>query len=282
MNLNNKRIAFLGAGNMAEAIISGFIQSGKLSTEQIVVTNRNNQERLNELKDKYDIKAVTKDQLDYTTIDIFILAMKPKDIDGVMEELRQKITADQLLISVLAGISTTYMEENLNDLQQVIRVMPNTSSMIQESATAVSPGKNVDMNQVLLVKELMKCIGEAYILDEDKMDIYTGIAGSGPAYFYNLMEHVEEVGHQAGLDRELVREIGAQTLYGAAKMIMEQEETPKELRENITSPNGTTAAGLDALNEHGGGMAIIEAIKSAASRSKALSKKPEKKLALQK
>ncbi|MEC5423244.1 pyrroline-5-carboxylate reductase [Virgibacillus sp. C22-A2] len=279
--MNNKRIAFLGAGNMAEAIISGFIQSGKLAADQLIVTNRNNHERLDELKKKYGIEAVTKDQLDYTTIDIFILAMKPKDIDCVLEDLRDKITADQLLISVLAGISTSYMEENLNDRQQIIRVMPNTSSMIQESATAVSPGKYVDMEQVMLAKELMKCIGEAYILDEDKMDIYTGIAGSGPAYFYNLMEHVEEVGCQAGLDRELVREIGAQTLYGAAKMIMEQEETPKELRENITSPNGTTAAGLDALNEHGGGMAIIEAVKCAAARSKALSKKPEKKLALQ-
>ncbi|OZU88199.1 pyrroline-5-carboxylate reductase [Virgibacillus indicus] len=267
---------------MAEAIISGFIQSEKLAKEQIITANQCNQERLSELKNKYGIEAVTKDQLDYTTIDVFILAMKPKDIDGVLEDLRDKITADQLLISVLAGISTSYMEENLNDGQQVIRVMPNTSSMIQESATAISPGRHVSMDQVLLAKEMMKCIGEAYLIDEDKMDIYTGIAGSGPAYFYNLMEHVENVGHQAGLDRELVREIGAQTLFGAAKMILEQEETPKELREKITSPNGTTAAGLDALNAYGGGLAIIEAVKSAASRSKELSKESEKQLVFQK
>lgn len=280
--MNNKHIAFLGAGNMAEAIISGFIQSGKLAKEQITVTNRSNQERLNELNNKYGIEAVTNDKLDFSTIDVFVLAMKPKDIDDVLEDLRGKITADQLLISVLAGISTSYMEENSKDNQQVIRVMPNTSSMIQESATAVSPGRYVAMDQVFLAKELMKSIGEAYIIDEDMMDIYTGIAGSGPAYFYNLMEHIEEVGHEAGFDRKLVREIGAQTLYGAAKMILEQEESPTELRENITSPKGTTAAGLDALNAFGGGMAITEAVKSAASRSKELSKKPEKELALQK
>lgn len=261
---------------MAEAIISGFVQSGKLDAEQIIVTNRSNQERLNELKNKYGIKAITKDKLDYKSIDIFILAMKPKDIDGVLEDLRHKISADQLLISVLAGISTSYMEDNLNDNQQLIRVMPNTSSMIQESATAVSPGKYVAMDQVFLVKELMKCIGEAYIIDEEMMDVYTGIAGSGPAYFYNLMEHIEEVGHEAGFERKLVREIGAQTLYGAAKMMLEREETPAELRKNITSPNGTTAAGLDALNKFGGGLAIEEAIKSAASRSKELSKEPVK------
>ncbi|WP_067725936.1 pyrroline-5-carboxylate reductase [Oceanobacillus damuensis] len=274
--MNNKQIAFLGAGNMAEAIISGFVQSGKLAAEQIIVTNRSNQERLNELQSKYGIKAVTKDKLDYNSIDIFILAMKPKDIDGVMEDLRGKIHADQLLISVLAGISTSYMEDNLNDSQQVIRVMPNTSSMIQESATAVSPGNHVAMDQVFLVKELMKCIGEAYIIDEEMMDVYTGIAGSGPAYFYNLMEHIEEVGHEAGFERKLVREIGAQTLYGAAKMMLNREETPAELRKNITSPNGTTAAGLDALDKFGGGMAIEEAVKSAASRSKELSKEPIK------
>ncbi|WP_077622707.1 pyrroline-5-carboxylate reductase [Sediminibacillus massiliensis] len=277
-----QRIAFLGAGNMAEAIISGFVNSDKLNADQITVTNRSNQNRLNELKEKYGINAVSKDQLNYKEIDVFILAMKPKDIDEVMEDLKERITADQLLISVLAGISTSYMEENLNEGQQVIRVMPNTSSMIQESATAVSPGRHVAMDQVLMTKELMKCIGEAYIIDEDKMDIYTGIAGSGPAYFYNLMEHIEEVAHQAGLDRELAREIGAQTLYGAAKMILDQNETPAQLRENITSPNGTTAAGLKALNEYGGGQAIMEAVKSAAARSKELSKQPEKKLALQK
>ena len=278
----NQRIAFLGAGNMAEAIISGFVQSGKMEPKQIIVTNRSNADRLSELKNKYNIEAVTKDQLDYKTIDIFILAMKPNDIVEVLKDIREKITADQLLISVLAGISTSYMEANLNDKQQIIRVMPNTSSMIRESATAVSPGKYVAMEQVMLTKELMKCIGKSYIIDEEMMDIYTGIAGSGPAYFYNLMEHIEEVGHEAGFERELVREIGAQTLYGAAKMILEQEQTPAELRENITSPNGTTAAGLDALNKHGGGMAIIEAVKSAAARSKELSREPEEKLNLQK
>lgn len=277
-----QRIAFLGAGNMAEAMISGFIQSEKLPPDQIIVTNRSNEERLVELKLKYGIQAVSKDQLDYSTIDVFILAMKPKDIDGVLDDLGDKIAPNQLLISILAGISTSYMEEKLNDRQQVIRVMPNTSSMLRESATAISPGTHAGMDQLLLAEELVQCIGEAYIINEDKMDIYTGIAGSGPAYFYNLIEHIEEIGHQAGLDREMARNIGAQTLFGAAKMILEREKTPTELRENVTSPNGTTAAGLDALNEHGGGAAITEAVKSAASRSRELSEELEKKLAVQK
>ncbi|WP_396125375.1 pyrroline-5-carboxylate reductase [Bacillus sp. Marseille-Q3570] len=266
---------------MAEAMISGIVESGKFAPGQIIATNRSNQERLNTIKTKYGIEAIMKDQLDFSKIDVFVLAMKPKDIETVLADLKDRLRPDQLLISVLAGISTSYMEENLNDRQQVIRVMPNTSSMLGESATAISPGKHVSMDQVLLTKELMKCIGEAYIIEEDQMDIFTGIAGSGPAYFYNLMEHMEQAGYEGGLDRELARQIGAQTIRGAAQMMLEREETPTQLRKNVTSPNGTTAAGLEALAEHGGGKAIAEAVKGAASRSKELREELEKVFAEQ-
>ncbi|WP_186577888.1 pyrroline-5-carboxylate reductase [Aquibacillus kalidii] len=280
--MKNQKIAFLGAGNMAEAMISGYIQSGKVSPENITVTNRSNQERLVELNVKYGIKAITKDELDYKNIDIFILAMKPKDIDVVLSDLSNKISSNQLLVSVLAGVSTSYMEDKLTTGQQVVRVMPNTSSMIRESATAVSPGSHSTMEQVKIIKELMKCIGEAYIIDEEMMDVYTGIAGSGPAYFYNLMEHIEEVGTQAGLEADVVRKIGAQTMLGAAKMVLKGENTPTELRKKVTSPNGTTAAGLDALDEHGGGLAMIEAIHAASARSKELQQQLEKSFVTQK
>lgn len=267
---------------MAEAMVSGFVQSGKVAADDIIVTNRSNHERLVELKMKYGVKAISKDELDYENIDIFVLAMKPKDIDGVLTELSEKLSPNQLLISILAGISTSYMESKLTDGQQVVRVMPNTSSMIRESATAVSGGEHASENQISMTKELMECIGKAYVIDEQNMDVYTGIAGSGPAYFYNLMEHIEEIGSQEGLDREIAREIGAQTLLGAAKMILEQDITPTKLRENVTSPNGTTAAGLDALNQHGGGKAMMEAIKSATARSIELRKELEKGLTTQK
>ncbi|MCF6410996.1 pyrroline-5-carboxylate reductase [Pseudalkalibacillus salsuginis] len=280
--MTKQRVAFLGAGNMAEAMISGIVESGKFSPEQIIATNRNNQERLNTIKEKYGIEAVTKDQLDFSNITVFILAMKPKDVESALSDLKDHLKPEQLLISVLAGISTTYIEENLNERQQVIRVMPNTSSMLGESATAICPGQHVSMDQVLLTKELMNCIGEAYTIDESQMDIFTGIAGSGPAYFYNLMEHMEQAGYEGGMDRELARKIGAQTIRGAAQMMLEQEETPAQLRKKVTSPNGTTAAGLEALAKNGGGKAIAEAVKGAASRSKELREELEKVFAEQK
>ncbi|CDQ20507.1 pyrroline-5-carboxylate reductase [Halobacillus karajensis] len=268
-------IAFLGAGSMAEAMISGMVESGNIPAEKIIVTNRSNQERLNKINEKYGVRTVLKDDLNFAEVDQLILAMKPKDIDGVLAELKDQLTPNQVLVSVLAGISTSYMEDRLNDGQQVIRVMPNTSSMLRESATAITPGRYTDMDNVRVAKELLQSIGEVFVIEEDKMDVFTGIAGSGPAYFYYLMEHIEETGRAEGMDRETLREIGAQTLLGAAKMMLEREESPTELRENVTSPNGTTAAGLHALDEAGGGYAISEAIKGAASRSKELSKELE-------
>ncbi|MBM7703696.1 pyrroline-5-carboxylate reductase [Metabacillus iocasae] len=274
--LKNKTVAFLGAGSMAEAMISGMVQAEKVPANQIIVTNRSNAERLNELETKYGIKGMKREDLVFEDVDVFILAMKPKDIDVALHSIKTHLQPHQLLLSVLAGISTSYMEDHLAQGQQVIRVMPNTSSMMGESATAMSPGQYTAMDNVMIAKDLLTCIGEVYTIDEEKMDIFTGIAGSGPAYFYYLMEHIERAGAEEGLDPEMARQIGAQTILGAAKMIMEQDETPAQLRENVTSPNGTTAAGLDALAKFGGGEAITQAVKGASKRSKEISSQLQK------
>lgn len=270
--LNEQKVAFLGAGSMAEAMISGMVSAKKLSPHHIIATNKSNEDRLTELREKYGITAISRDELVCEDVDVFILAMKPKDADAVLADLKDKINPNQLVMSVLAGISTEFMEFRLHDNQPIIRVMPNTSSMMQESATAISTGQHVGMDHVLTAKELLSCIGEVYVIEEEKMDIFTGIAGSGPAYFYYLMEHIEKAAAEEGMPPELARQIGAQTILGAAKMIMNRDETPSELRENVTSPNGTTAAGLDALAENGGGRAIMAAVKGASSRSKEISK----------
>ncbi|MFE8699263.1 pyrroline-5-carboxylate reductase [Cytobacillus sp. FJAT-54145] len=271
--LKNKSIAFLGAGSMAEAMIAGIVNAGKVPTDQIFVTNNSNEKRLEELTIKYGINGVKRENLHFNQIDIFILAMKPKDADRALNSIKSLLTPNQLVLSVLAGISTSFMEQNLQAGQQVIRVMPNTSSMIGESATALSPGAHTTQTNLSIAKELLESIGEVFIINEEKMDIFTGLAGSGPAYFYYLMEHMEKAGLKGGLDVETTRKIIAQTIVGAARMIQEQDEDPTVLRENVTSPNGTTAAGLDALRKNGGGKAIAEAVFHAANRSKEISSK---------
>lgn len=269
--LSKMKIAFLGAGSMAEAMISGITGSGKIPPKQVIVTNRNNMKRLKELEKSYGVKAIQRENISLKDVDIIILAMKPKDINQALLSIKHEISPNALILSVLAGITTSYIEQHLHSGQQVIRVMPNTSSMIGESATAITSGKHTSFDQVKIARELLQTIGKVYVIHEDKMDIFTGIAGSGPAYFYYLMEHMEKTGVENGLEPEISRQIIAQTIVGAAKMIQEQNETPTVLRENVTSPNGTTAAGLQALEENGGGNAISEAVKRAAERSKEIS-----------
>ncbi|OHR71816.1 pyrroline-5-carboxylate reductase [Bacillus sp. HMSC76G11] len=268
--LREKSVAFLGAGSMAESMISGIVQVGSIPAENVYVTNRSNQLRLKEMNHVYGVNAVQQDALPYEEIDLFILAMKPQGAADALRALKDKVRADQVVISVLAGISTEFMEDHLNLNQQVVRVMPNTSSMIQESATALSPGRHTAMDNVLAVKELLSCMGKVFLIEEEQMDIFTGIAGSGPAYFYYIMEHMEQAGVEKGMDEEMVREIVAQTILGAAKMIMANDEAPESLRKKVTSPNGTTASGLEALRKNNGGKAISQAIHHAAKRSKEL------------
>ncbi|MCM3574619.1 pyrroline-5-carboxylate reductase [Mesobacillus subterraneus] len=273
--LKHKKVAFLGAGSMAEAMISGVVKSGKMRAENVYVTNKSNAVKLERLESRYGINAMPQAELPYEDIDMFILAMKPKGAAGALEALEDKLVPGQVVVSVLAGISTGFMEDNLKNGQQVVRVMPNTSSMIQESATAISPGLHTTDENIEDVKDLLSSMGKVFLIEEEQMDIFTGLAGSGPAYFYYLMEHMERVGRENGMEEKMAREIIAQTILGAARMIIEKGETPEVLRKNVTSPNGTTASGLNALRKYNGGTAISQAVNHAANRSKEINRELE-------
>ncbi|KZE66065.1 pyrroline-5-carboxylate reductase [Fictibacillus phosphorivorans] len=278
--LKNRNITFIGAGSMAEAMISGLINKAGIPPEQITAANHSNERRRLELNEKYNIQTMAFSEISFNNTDVIILAVKPKQAETVLQQLRPVLQDYHVILSVLAGISTRYIEEILEKALPIIRVMPNTSSMIGESITGISAGKYVKNDDLDLAQELSKAIGKVKIISEKQMDVFTGIAGSGPAYFYYLLEHIEDIAVENGLDRELARDIAAQTLYGASKMVMESEDSPAELRKKVTSPNGTTAAGLEALAENGGGIAIERAVVNAAKRSKTLRKEFEKVPAL--
>ncbi|MED0865728.1 MULTISPECIES: pyrroline-5-carboxylate reductase [Bacillus] len=278
--IDQKKVAFIGAGSMAEGMIAGIVRSGQMPLDQIYATNRQNQLRLDELTKRYGIQTGAMDSFPFEEMDMLILAMKPKDAEAALESLKPRIQPDQLIMSVLAGVKLSYIEDMLHEGQPVMRVMPNTSSTIGASATALSAGRYVKNDHMSISQALLSEMGEVYTIQEEQMDIFTGIAGSGPAYFYFLMERIEEAGEEAGLSKELSRQIGAQTLLGAAKMLQETEENPSVLREKITSPNGTTAAGLNALDDFGGGEAIKQAVKHAANRSKEISNQQKQKVSI--
>lgn len=274
--LKNKRILFLGAGSMAEAMISGIIEASEIPSTNITVSNHSNKKRLEQLKLTYGVHALPREQLSISQADIIVLAMKPKDVEKALDSIQHTLQPHQLILSVLAGITTSFIEQLTAKGQQVVRVMPNTSSMIGESATAISSGKFTTQQNMYIAEELLQCIGKVYVIEEQHMDIFTGIAGSGPAYFYYLMEHMEKAGIEAGLPQPITRDIVAQTILGAAKMVQKQGEDPSSLRKKVTSPNGTTAAGLHALEINSGGSAITKAIQQASQRSKTLSEDLQK------
>lgn len=263
MLLNNK-IAFLGAGPMAEAMIAGITHSNIIPANQVYVQNRSNKNRLLELQNKYHIQI---ESLHLSDMDIIVLAMQPDNIDNVLEKLKPQITNKSLIISVMTSVTTEQIENNLHPEQQVIRVMPNTSSMVGESATAMTVGQYASNEMIENATALLRSIGEVYLIQEDQMDIFTGIAGSGPAYFYYFMEQMEKVAKEEGLPEAIIRNVVAQTIHGAAKMVLATNESPSVLSSNVAAPNGPTEAGLKALEHHNGGNAIIEAVKATTKRS---------------
>ncbi|WP_062232127.1 pyrroline-5-carboxylate reductase [Fictibacillus sp. FJAT-27399] len=274
--LETKKVLFIGAGSMAEAIAAGMVNQDKLPPSNIMMTNKQNEERRIELMKKYKVIALPYSEVRVQEADLIILAMKPKDAEKALIELKPKLKPDQIVLSVLAGISTGFMEEILPDEQPVIRVMPNTSSTIGESITAVTGGQSVTMEHIEIAKELFSAIGRVKVIEEEQMDVFTGIAGSGPAYIYYVLEHIEKTAQAEGLDEDLAREIAAQTVFGASKMVLDTNASPESLRKKVTSPNGTTAAGLDALRENEAGQAFTKAIISAKERSAEIRKEFEK------
>ncbi|MBP1971085.1 pyrroline-5-carboxylate reductase [Virgibacillus natechei] len=263
----NKNIAFIGAGSMAEAIISGVVKAEILNKEQIIVTNKNNRERVEQLQQKYDIRSIMdKEKVAHET-DIIILATKPYDLQKAVESIKPYIRPNHLLISVIAGVSTDYISNLFGGNTPVVRTMPNTSASIGYSATAISAGKYATNEHLEQAETLFNTIGTTTIVDENDMHTVTGISGSGPAYIYYLVEAMEKAAVEAGLDQEVARTLVTQTVVGAGEMLQHSGESASTLRDKITSPAGTTAAGIEALDQHHFEETIRQCVKSARDRS---------------
>ena len=275
--LENKTVTFIGAGSMAEAMAAGMIESGTIEPERIIMTNRSNEQRRQELMENHGVLATQSIEFAVREADVVILAMKPKDVERALEGIENFITNDQLLLSVLAGVPSSYIEEQLDGEQPVIRVMPNTSSMIGKSISALAAGKYVSDEQVSMARALIRSIGETVVIEEEQMDVFTGVAGSGPAYIYYVIESLEKAAIEGGIETETARKMAVQTVLGAGMMAEQSEDSPSALRKKVTSPNGTTQAGLEALYDNGGGEAFAAAVENAATRSKEISTQFDKK-----
>ncbi|KKK33273.1 pyrroline-5-carboxylate reductase [Mesobacillus campisalis] len=263
-----KKLVFFGAGSMAEALMSGIIENGLLKGSQIWVTNRNNQKKLKQLEQTYGINGSYDYNELFADADAVILAMKPKDAAGAINEFKSFLRDDILLISVLAGVSLETMEQAAEKPLAIIRAMPNTSAAVSRSATAIAGNQRVTEAQKRIAQKLFDTVGFTAFVQEEQLDAVTGLSGSGPAYIYYLVEAMEKSAVEIGLEQKLAKDLIVQTLIGAAAMMATSEKTPEELRLQVTSPGGTTEAGIAILEKHGVQEAFISCIKEAANHSR--------------
>lgn len=270
--LIQKKIAFIGAGSMAEAMISGILKNKLLQPQQIYVTNRSNKEKLLLLKKQYGVETFVNYEEVLPHIDIIIFAIKPKDVTETIAKIKEYTTKKQLIISVLAGVSTTCISQLLGHESPIIRTMPNTSAAVGQSITAIASGKFATHTHLSLSETLFKAIGEVVIVEEEKLDAITGLSGSGPAYIYYLIEAMEIGAMEIGLDEQLAKQLIAQVLIGAAERIKSTNLSSQTLYKQVMSPGGTTEAGFKVLESYKYQEAMVECIKRAAKRSTELGK----------
>jgi len=266
------KIAIIGAGSMAEAFISGILENELIDKRNIWVTNHGNKERLNLLEKRYGISSTYELDTLFKGADIVMLAMKPKDADSAISKIHKYLTEDMLIVSVLAGVSMRTIETLARKPLSIARSMPNTSAAVGKSATAFAVNERVTAEQLESIKKLFETVGLAKLVEEEQLDAVTGLSGSGPAYIYYLIEAMENSADEIGLDKQIAQELIVQTLIGAAEMVKNSSKSPEQLRREVTSPGGTTEAGIQVLQEYGVQQAFIACIKAAAEQSKKLGK----------
>lgn len=265
--VQQRRLGFLGAGSMAEAMIKGVVQAGWIKPGAICVANRSNRTRLAELAQAWGVVPCADVRELVSRSTVLVLAAKPKDIPAALESISPYVQPGQLVISVAAGIPTALIERALPAGVAVVRAMPNTSCAVLESATALSAGSGAGEAAMDLAADLFACIGRVVRVPEAMMNAVTGLSGSGPAYFYYAVEAMLEAADRLGMEPPAARELVVQTLLGAAQMLRQSPLSPAELRRQVTSPGGTTEAGLQVLAQRGWAEALADAVVRAAERA---------------
>jgi pyrroline-5-carboxylate reductase len=265
-------IGFLGAGQMATALAVGWSKAGLLDAASSRAADPVPGARAN-FKLTTGIQAIEPNLEVLAACDVLVLAVKPQVMDAVLAEIQPAVWASHLLVSIAAGITLKTLGERLGDKARLVRVMPNTPCLVGASATGFSPGPNATPEDAALVEKLFSAVGVAYRVPEHLLDAVTGLSGSGPAFVYLFIEALADGGVKCGLPRNVAQALAAQTVMGAAKMVLETGQHPGALKDAVASPGGTTIAGLHALERAAFRAAAIDAVEAAAKRAQELGKK---------
>jgi pyrroline-5-carboxylate reductase len=256
--------ALIGVGKLGEALLSGLIRSGR-AKEQVIAAERY-EGRAKEIAETYGVRTTTPAEA-VADADVVLLAVKPQDMRTALRELNDAVTKDKVVVSMAAGITTGLLEEELPKGTRCVRVMTNTPVFVDEAMSVVCAGSHATEADLQLVEELLRPVGQVIRLPEHQLDAVTALSGSGPAYFFYLVEAMIDAGILLGLPRAIAAQLIVQTAVGSAKMLKESDEHPVVLREAVMSPAGTTISAIRVMEDHGVRAAMLAALEAARDRS---------------
>jgi len=263
-----EKIGFIGAGSMGSALIRSILEKRLVSSKNLWVCDKI-PEKLSSFSE-IGINTSVKIKPMIRGVDIIFIAVKPQGISEVLENLKNKIRSSQLIVSIVAGITTSYIRQKLSLEIPVVRVMPNAPALMGEGISAISPSRGTNIENIEIVKEILGAAGEIIEVPEELQDAVTGLSGSGPAYIYTLLEGLVEGGIKVGLSKEVASRLAIQTTLGAAKMAKESGISLDELRRAVVSPGGTTSEGLRVLEKGGFKSCLAQAVIRGTERAREL------------
>jgi pyrroline-5-carboxylate reductase len=260
-------VVFIGAGNMAEAIVAGIVNKGIVGADEVCVTDINDA-RLEHFVEQYGVGRSSDNAAAVGEADVVVLSVKPQIFPEVWPEIEGSLKPDALVVSIMAGIPSAKIMAGKPI--RVVRVMPNTPSLVGEGAAGIAAGEFATEADLRIAEKLLGAVGIAVFVKEDEIDAVTALSGSGPAYVFYLLEGMLEAAEQMGLEKEISRELALATVMGAAKLMKESGEEAGVLRSKVTSKGGTTAAAINTMEERGVKDSIVAALRAAQARSKEL------------
>lgn len=268
----NKLIGFIGSGNMGQAIIGGIVKSGLVESKNIIVSDID-ESKIQKVSDKYGVKVTVDSTKLAEKCDIIFLAVKPNVYNTVLNSIKKYVTPDKIIVSIAAGRSIESIEAILGCDKKIIRTMPNTPALVNEGMAGICRNKNVKDEELEFVKSIFESFGKAEIIPEYLIDSVVGISGSSPAYVFMFIEALADAGVMGGMPRDKAYKFAAQAVLGSAKMVLELNKHPGELKDMVCSPGGTTIDAVATLEALGFRSAVIKAAADCIKKSKEMGKK---------
>jgi pyrroline-5-carboxylate reductase len=266
-----KTIAFLGAGNMAEALVKGLLRAEVAEAREIICADRNPARA--ELAKRYGVRFTGSNREAAAVADLVVLSVKPQVMNKLLDEIAPDLDQKKLVISIAAGVPIAAIERKVGHGVRIVRTMPNTPALVGAGATALTAGEHATEEDLAQARALFDAIGRTVIVDEPQLDAVTGLSGSGPAYIFLVIEALSDAGVKVGLARATAQDLAAQTVLGSAKLLIETGEHPGRLKDQVTSPGGTAIAGLHTLEAGGLRTTLMNAVEAATHRARELGKK---------